>query len=143
VMLDHEREEIASWAVRGIIRMMDNARRGYTIPASHRDQEAELGRKINSVFHFLQACPRIVVGQTRHQELSLPMKETPQIELYAEYQSFLISGAVAKPVTLTKFKELMQFMQEDFGFKQTSRLSVRNNPETVYEYVTLAGRKAA
>lgn len=143
VLLDHEREEIASWAVRGIIRMMDNARRGYTIPDSHRTQERELNRKINTVFHFLEACPRIVVGQARHEELSLPMKETPQINLFSEYQSFLISGAVARPVTLTKFTELMQFMQQDFGFKQKSKLSVRNNPETVYEYVTIAGKKAA
>ncbi len=34
-------------------------------------------------------------------------------------------------------------MQEDFGFKQTNRLSVRDNPETVYEYVTLAKLKKA
>ena len=142
-MLEHEREEIASWAVQAIVRMLDDARRGYTLPPSHVDQERELRRKIDSVFHFLQACPRIVVGQARHQELSLPMKVTPQIDLFAEYMSFLTSGAVAKPVTLTKFRELMQFMQEDFDFKQKNRLSVRNNPETVYEYVTLVGRQAA
>jgi hypothetical protein len=123
--------------------MLDNARRGYTIPKSHRDQERELNRKINTVWHFLEACPRVVVGRTRHQEISLPMKATPQMELYVEYQSFLISGAVAKPVTLTKFSELMQFMAQDFGFKQTQKLNIRKNPETVYEYVTIAGRKGA
>lgn len=143
LLLDHEREEIASWAVRGIMRMHDNERRGYTIPQSHRDQERELNRKINSIFHFLEACPRIVVGQARHEEMSLPMKATPQMDLYVEYQSFLISGAVAKPVTLTKFSEVMQFMAQDWDFKQKQKQNVRKNPETVYEYITIVGRQGA
>jgi hypothetical protein len=105
--------------------MMDNERRGYTIPESHRNQERELP--------FSGGVPEDRSGSDK----PLPMKETPQIKV------FLDKWGRCKACYLTKFSELMQFMQEDFGFKQTNRLSVRNNPETVYEYVTLAERRAA
>jgi phage/plasmid-associated DNA primase len=91
LVLAAEQEEIVSWAVRGMVRLVQQGQ--YTLPASHVQEERQLLEKIDPVRYFLKTCPRLRVGKEQTQ------KDTILIELYNEYHSYVVTGGSSCPCT--------------------------------------------
>jgi putative DNA primase/helicase len=141
VLLEAEREEIAAWAVRAIPRLMETT---YTKLPSSDQVEERVNQSINSVHYFLKACSRILVGEKTHQELGVPAEKalTKQGDLYTEYQSFCLSTVAVRPATLTTFRERMDALASLLDFQIHLRNSERGLQEIVYEFITIADRRA-
>jgi putative DNA primase/helicase len=120
-LLSAEGEEILNWAVRGIRRVVEQ--RGYTLPVSHQFLERQLEGKANCTRFFLENCP----------ELKLGCSDTTFVtfaDLYSTYSSFIL-GSGLKTLGTGKFRERLDTLQHEFGFRLRKRPSPNGRGELV------------
>jgi len=132
-----ERELIAAWAVKAMPRIKMNNR--YTLPASHDSKIKEVLAGQDSVYFFIQRCPRIQLGPTigpvgKNGDLSLPV--TPVDQLHDLYLNFIV-GQGAKPVLLGKFSLQMRSLAPTLGYQVVMRDSARGFPEVGFIGITI------
>ncbi|MGQ7794524.1 DUF5906 domain-containing protein [Faunimonas sp. B44] len=137
VMLANEREAIAAWALEAMPRLIAN--RGYTIPSSHMTVVDDMANSNNSVRYFLARCPRLRLGQKKHEGMS--ETSTTGQRLFDEYWSFCIGAAGAQRVSQQKFHNLMKELVGAFKFQQHRNVTENGTTEFVYEYVTFVDPK--
>jgi putative DNA primase/helicase len=137
VLLAAEREEIVAWAIQALPRLLEHH---YTIPPSSQRQEDQLTMKLNSVQHFIETSPRVVVGWRRHKE-GKP-NETAFAKVYLEYLHFCTNTVLVKPVTSMTFRQRMQSLLGTFEFEESFPANSRGAPMPAYKYLTLVDGKA-
>jgi hypothetical protein len=135
LILEHEREAVAAWAVQGVIRLMKNGE--YTIPSSHLAAVDRAANTNNSVRHFLSASPRLRIGRKAHGGLVL--NSTTAVRLYSEYWSFCIATASARRAGFAAFQNQMRGLSVRFNFVVDEKPTTTNGTsETVYRFITIA-----
>jgi putative DNA primase/helicase len=102
-----EREQIASWAVEGITRVLKA--KDYTLPESHVQRIAEVAAANNSIRSFLVDSGLYTVELSS----SIPISE---MTLYNAYYTFASMVGVAKPVQLSGFRQKMRELSYELGF---------------------------
>lgn len=134
IILEHEREAIVAWAVRGFERLVKN--NDYTLPTSHMGIVDQMASGNNSVRYFLAECPRIIVGRDKTGGLS--SNEITETTLHGEYWSFCVATGTAQRASLKAFHNLMEELQAVFHFQKFSRVSSQGHLENMYRFITLA-----
>jgi P4 family phage/plasmid primase-like protien len=133
IILEHEREAIAAWAVEGLKRLTTNQH--YTLPASHMAAVSEVANSNNSVRHFLSTSPRLRIGKEKHTGLS--KTSTTAVELHGEYWNFAVFAGGAQRASLRQFTPMMKQLAPVFGFEVGTHVAENGVPEPVFNYLTL------
>lgn len=134
IILEHETEAIAAWAVLGYKRLVEQG--GYTQPTSHMARVETMAIENNSVRYFLTSCPTIVVGKRRIGGDKAPSMSLSS--LHGEYWQFCLTTGTAQRVSLNKFKAMMNDLQATFGFQMRVELTPSGVPETYYDWIDYA-----
>lgn len=110
-ILAEEREAIVAWAIPAIQDLM--RQQEYTLPKSHRYLSSEVASQNNSVRFFLTSGQVRVHASPDQNGLN----RTSEMELYSLYYAFCKLNANVPPVSLKRFRVMMQELQSELGFQ--------------------------
>lgn len=105
-ILSEEREAIVAWAIGAIQDLIRNS--DYTLPSSHLHLINEVASQNNSVRFFLTAGEGVSVNKDGD-------KRADEKKLYPLYYAFCKLKANVPPVSLKRFRMMMQELQADLG----------------------------
>jgi P4 family phage/plasmid primase-like protien len=130
-----EREEIAAWAVLGIVRLRQQ--KDFTLPESHKERIAEIARANNALRSFILDSGSVILGGLLEDgaNSSIHISET---EIYNAYFTFALAAGDAKPAYVIGFRQQMRELGFEMGFRTRVRHTESGGQDCVYENITLA-----
>jgi P4 family phage/plasmid primase-like protien len=130
MIIEHEREAIAAWAVKGFERLRSQG--DYTLPSSHMALIDTMAEDNNSVRYFLQNSPKVQIVRDD------PAAIATTSELHELYWSFCTATGLLRRANIPTFTKMMEELQTSLGFKRETRPTPQGHAEVVYRGLRIA-----